>query len=587
MGNSDSRTLFRDHIQQLVNEDLPDDSDFWQSLFTLDASLDDIMAMVSVADITRLQSEYRANFFKLLDMCIQTIEESHNQVMLLDTEQLLCTSNSIRFLIRILPISLHSEDNEETWWDSPRLYRLLRSSIGLLHTPVYSVFASISIVNKSNSIVLALMWKEGLLTKVPVVEASEAMWQRRYELLLLLKACVSDMNDANCLNKGAFLVTAEAWIDQVVYSVLNTLITFNPAGTWNLPYSSYAKSLHKEKALKVGLQVIGMLDFLEDNDRDKEYCGNRVKHIFKGIKERSDLDMIWKAVRDMMKSIYISQNTYLPASQKVFKMEDELVLTLFVLVKENEGFLQFVAAQDNCLEIIMPILDILLKQPSRFIGMLCAYILVKFSEIRRFCVLLNASLDSCTLDLPLFTGSYADLLIISIKKIIIHQDRNLEPIYHLLLIILSNITYYTKSLCIISCHNIIELMQYFAVETFSGKKGEELIGIMLECINNCVQYQWRGTGYIVYWIIKYSSFFYKIQKNCGEVIQNLVKVPIIIIENMNNLSNSTEAQFIEALRSTTLVGLFPIPHPILTRKINFQDSRLLNFGFEYFFASIV
>lgn len=575
MGNNDSRTLFRDHIQQLVNEDIAGSSDFWQSLFTLEASFEDISAMVSSADITRLHSDFLGNFTKLLDFSIQFLEESFNQVLILDNTQLLCTTNAVKFLTRILQIQVSTEDFQEIWLENPRLFRMIRACFGLLHAPIYSVLASTKIISSVDSISVALLWKEGLFTSNFVVEASEPMWLRRFELLGLIKVCISDF--ASESPNGAKLIVKEPWISQTFYSLLNTLITFNPAGPWKIPYASYAKSVYKEQTLKIGLQVCCALDFFPTSQ-------NVLKKLFKNIKERGDLAMIWNGIKDIIGNVHVSQNTYLPGSQKAFKIEKEAIFLLFVLAKENELFVQTIVADEKCLEIIIPILEVLLQGNDRFIGLLCVYILIKLSENRSFCVKLNKSLEFSSVDLPLFTGNYSDLLINAFSKLIFTENSYMGQSFHLFLIVLSNISCYSKRICSISSHNILKLLQ----STFNSflsdpKKSGEPLTLLLETLNNSIQYQWRGSLNLLYWLLQYSSLFLQIQKACSENLQVLLQVSLIVISNLTEFSGLAKEKFLEITEKTTLVGLLPVPHALVTRKINFQDEKLLALAFESFF----
>ena len=171
-----------------------------------------------------------------------------------------------------------------------------------------------------------------------------------------------------------------------------------------------------------------------------------------------------------------------------------------MLLKENNEFINILTSQNNCLEIIMPILHILLKSPHKFINHLCLYILLRLSESRKFCVLLNTKLLVCHLDLPLFTGNYADLLINAFTKLIFLKNTSLVSSYNLILSIVSNFSAYIKALAPISSHNIVKLLQEFSLKSWveTSDPEQEMIIIILGIINNLIQYQWRGSGYIVH-----------------------------------------------------------------------------------------
>ena len=331
-----------------------------------------------------------------------------------------------------------------------------------------------------------------------MVDASEIMWQRRYELLLLLKACIADLNSENFTQRACFLITTDTRVELLVYSLINSLVKFNPYGFLSLPYASYARSVYKENAIKVGLQVIALLSLCDSLDEIEKTISessvvrdNKVKDFFKSKKDRADLVLIWNSIKEVLNCMHIVGNTYLPGSQKPYRLEGEILLLFFLFIKENEGFLNLVVSETSCISILMPLLHLLLQQPTPFIVNLCVFIITKLSENRRFCVLLNTPLEQCSLDLPLFTGNHGDLLINAFTKLIFSKNSVFEPFFSQMLSIISNFSCYLKFLSSLSSHNILKLLQEFSVR-YLGTLSEieqNLIEILFETINSFAQYQ--------------------------------------------------------------------------------------------------
>ena len=75
--------------------------------------------------------------------------------------------------------------------------------------------------------------------------------------------------------------------------------------------------------------------------------------------------------------------------------------------------------------------------------------LLTISASRELAMNLNAPCQlTVKLDVPEFTGgSYADLVFLSVYKLIHNGPRLLKPIYKSIIAILSNIAPYTKKLC--------------------------------------------------------------------------------------------------------------------------------------------
>ena len=67
MGNSDSRTIFRDQLQTMFSvEVLEDDYDYWQGLLSLPTNLEDIFTMLPQTDIRRLIEDRPNNLYGLI-----------------------------------------------------------------------------------------------------------------------------------------------------------------------------------------------------------------------------------------------------------------------------------------------------------------------------------------------------------------------------------------------------------------------------------------------------------------------------------------------------------------------------------------
>ena len=62
------------------------------------------------------------------------------------------------------------------------------------------------------------------------------------------------------------------------------------------------------------------------------------------------------------------------------------------------------------------------------------------------------------LDVPEFTGTYADLVFLSVYKLIHNGPRLLKPIYKSVIDVLSNVASYTKKLCKEACDGLMYLV---------------------------------------------------------------------------------------------------------------------------------
>jgi hypothetical protein len=91
---------------------------------------------------------------------------------------------------------------------------------------------------------------------------------------------------------------------------------------------------------------------------------------------------------------------------------------------------------------------------------ICVFILLLLSGERNFGVRLNKPYSSkVPIDIPVFSGTYADLLIIVFHKLITTTGSRLHPLYDCLLTIIANISPYLKTLSMVSSTKLLHLIE--------------------------------------------------------------------------------------------------------------------------------
>jgi len=82
---------------------------------------------------------------------------------------------------------------------------------------------------------------------------------------------------------------------------------------------------------------------------------------------------------------------------------------------------------------------------------MCAFILLKLSGSRSFCIALNRPFrQHLPIDLPLFTGTHADLLAITIHKLISDGTPQLDPLRGCMVTTICNISPYWRGLSLVA-----------------------------------------------------------------------------------------------------------------------------------------
>jgi hypothetical protein len=115
-----------------------------------------------------------------------------------------------------------------------------------------------------------------------------------------------------------------------------------------------------------------------------------------------------------------------------------------------------------------------------------------------------------TIDLPTFTGNYADYLILVrildadyslhliwsqvFHKMMVDGHERLESLYECLLTILANVSPYIKTLSMVTSIKLMNLFKLLSRPKFlfANERNYRYVFFLLEVFNNCIQYQYEG-----------------------------------------------------------------------------------------------
>ena len=125
---------------------------------------------------------------------------------------------------------------------------------------------------------------------------------------------------------------------------------------------------------------------------------------------------------------------------------------------------------------------------------LCIFILLSISGSRELAKSLNQQYTlTIKFDMPVFEKgvcTYADLIFVSIYRLIHSGPRLLRPIYKSIVAIIANIAPYTKSLSREGCDGLMYLVQVFTKKEFILEKEDnaKTATALFECINYLIAY---------------------------------------------------------------------------------------------------
>ncbi|XP_018561098.1 protein HID1 isoform X2 [Anoplophora glabripennis] len=547
MGNVDTKLNFRKAVVQLTSKSEPidaNDESFWEQFWSENVSnVQDIFTLVPAAEIRQLREDAPSNLatlcYKAVEKLVKAVDSScrtqHEQQTVLN-----CT----RLLTRILPYIFEDPEWKGFFWSSlpsqgedddesvPLAQSLLNAVCDLLFCPDFTVLAS----RKSGP---------DKAEELSAIDSCEYIWEagvgfahspprnptfdtNRTELLKLLLTCFSETmyqppaDIAQNPNKWILhLTSAENRHALPMFtSLLNTVSAYDPVGL-GVPYNHLLFNDSLEPLVEAALQIlIVTLDHDTSSStpaesEDLSVPDNLFINYLSRIHRDEDFHFILSGVTRLLNNPLLQ--TYLPNSTKKVHFHQELLVFFWKMCDYNKKFLYFVLKSSDVLEVLVPILyhlnDSRADQSRVGLMHIGVFILLLLSGERNFGVRLNKPYTATVpMDIPVFTGTHADLLIIVFHKIITTGHQRLQPLFDCLLTILVNVSPYLKTLSMVASTKLLHLLEAFSTPwfLFSASSNHHLVFFLLEIFNNIIQYQFDGNSNLVYTIIRKRQVFHSL-----------------------------------------------------------------------------
>ncbi|XP_041265329.1 protein HID1 isoform X2 [Onychostruthus taczanowskii] len=506
MGSADSKLNFRKAVIQLTTKTQPveaTDNAFWDQFWADTAtSVQDVFALVPAAEIRAVREESPSN---LATLCYKGDEDDENarplaeSLLLAVTDLLFCpdfTVQSHRRSTVDTAEDIHSIDSCEYIWEA---------GVGFAHSPQPNYIHDLN----------------------------------RTELLKLLLTCFSEAmylppsSDSSNTNPWVqfFCSTENRHALPLFTSLLNVVCAYDPVG-YGIPYNHLLFSDYREPLVEEAAQVlIVTLDYDSStsssptvdgtttgtamDDVDPPGPDNLFVNYLSRIHREEDFQFILKGVARLLSNPLVQ--TYLPNSAKKIQFHQELLVLFWKLCDFNKKFLFFVLKSSDVLDILVPILYFLndARADQSRVGLMHigVFILLLLSGERNFGVRLNKPYSvRVPMDIPVFTGTHADLLIIVFHKIITSGHQRLQPLFDCLLTIVVNVSPYLKSLSMVAANKLLHLLEAFSTTwfLFSAVQNHHLVFFLLEVFNNIIQYQFDGNSNLVYAVIRKRNVFHQL-----------------------------------------------------------------------------
>jgi hypothetical protein len=234
-------------------------------------------------------------------------------------------------------------------------------------------------------------------------------------------------------------------------------------------------------------------------------------------------------------------STYLPSAARRLQAHQELLILFWRFCDLNKKFLYHALKSSQVLDVLVPVLWHLNESksdPAR-LGLvhIGVFIILLLSGERNFGVRLNKPFRGCSIafrQLPIFSGSHADLLVIVFHRLATAGSAKLQPLFECLLTILVNVSPYLKSLSMVSAHKLLHLFEAFCTPWFlyCNESNHHLVFYLLEIFNNIVQYQFDGNSNLVYTLIR--------KRHCFHQLANLPSDGHFISQSLVSRNSSDE-----------------------------------------------
>nr|XP_006635244.1 PREDICTED: protein HID1 [Lepisosteus oculatus] len=604
MGNSDTKLNFRKAVIQLTTKTQPveaTDDAFWDQFWADTAtSVQDVFALVPAAEIRAVREESPSNLATLCYKAVEKLVQGADSGCPSEKEKQIVL-NCTRLLTRILPYIFEDPDWRGFFWSTvpgagragadegdddnarPLAESLLLAIADLLFCPDFTVQSHRKGGPDTAEDIQSLdsceyIWEAGVgFAQSPPLNYIHDL--NRTELLKLLLTCFSEAmylppsSENNILNPWVtfFCSTDNRHALPLFTSLLNVVCAYDPVG-YGIPYNHLLFSDYREQLVEHAVQILivaleheggvaassppleGPNSTAALEDQDPVGPDNLFVNYLSRIHREEDYHFILKGVARLLTNPLIQ--TYLPNSTKKIQFHQELLVLFWKLCDFNKKFLFFVLKSSDVLDVLVPILYYLndARADQSRVGLMHigVFILLLLSGERNFGVRLNKPYSvRVPMDIPVFTGTHADLLIVVFHKIITSGHQRLQPLFDCLLTIVVNVSPYLKSLSMVAANKLLHLLEAFSTPwfLFSASQNHHLVFFLLEVFNNIIQYQFDGNCNLVYAIIRKRNVFHQLANlpsdtsSIQKALQRKKKSPDAI-----SRTNSQEAVSMEGSR---------------------------------------
>jgi len=564
-----------------------------EALWQLEATYADFAEFVTPEAVRGLMESDATRLETILKRCVDALSEicmkdgAWNGLSASEQNKM---QTALRLLTRVLPFVLERASEpfiERIIWKIPEgkewsLGRELLQCIGLLlflpgftlpaHAPKKEALGKQSEEDEILSgVQKEILWEPGIMTGgKPAWIIHRGLNKNREEVLKLLLVCQSEIvytapEDCKPETNQWTKLTTLSGVDcglpfgrELFCSLINTMCSFNQ--------EYWLPSALTEDVRYVDLCIHNLLALLEVNSED-----NCFRTMVSELSNRNDFAFIYDNVVRLLWDRPNEGKSMIPWMREPLESHQELLVLMWKLLDSNEDFMNYVLEDGDVTHMIRPICFFLWhsRKDISQVGLIhiCTFLLLLLSGERGFGIGLNEPYlqDLYLHDAPkMLNCNHGDLLIIVLHKLIVDGMPRLLSLHNCFYTIMCNISPYMKKLSKLSAFRLMHLL-----ETGDNKKQ------LLELFKNIIQYQYEGNPNLVYAMCVGKDKFLKLEDTDAAIVRMLE----ILVPQVEGVSaqGGNEDKVIEFLRKSTMVGLLPVPHPIVIRRYQPNDFTTLWF----------
>jgi len=431
------------------------------------------------------------------------------------------------------------------------------------------------------------------------------------------------------------------------FSLVNVVFGYEP-GRGALPYAGHLSSQQNVSMVEKAAQALMVL--LDEPASAEQLSAEKdgvvaeeaerpgvYRRVLSWLSDPKDFDFIYHGFARLLNNLVDSANTMLPSSVPRIAFYQEILVLLWKFLEESEAFMEHVLRKCDSTQLVGPLCYLMhsVRHERHLVGVvhICTFVLLKLSGDRQLAIGCSKVpyRKKLPTDLPLFTGTYCDLLLITLHQVMMAGGDRLSSQYNCFLTIICNVSPYCKALSLEASMKLVGLFEVFVSRPFlyAAEPNGAFVGMLLETFCNLVQYQFEGNPRIVYALVRQRAVFdslfsltaegalaearevaaQKAAKASGRSVcqaQKMVQLPFEPTEEwlaslkpahsqmtlqclIKNVSaeidefcqaaggDVDETSVLGCISSLTMVGLLPVPHAIVIRQ--YQKNAMTSLWF--------